>query len=187
MNIKHIPVVLGTARTKRKSEGVARAVVDIIAALDGYSSELVDVREHVHEAVTVPSWGVGGANEVSTKWKEIVERSHALVIVTPEYNHSFPGELKLLLDSLHDSYLGKTVGLVGVSSGTLGAARVVDHIKPVLVELKLQLVKQAVHISKVGEAIAEDGTFANEKTTEYVEKMVQEISVLADALQTIER
>jgi len=110
-----------------------------------------------------------------------------LVIVTPEYNHSFPGELKLLLDSLHDSYLGKTVGLVGVSSGTLGAARVVDHIKPVLVELKLQLVKQAVHISKVGEAIAEDGTFANEKTTEYVEKMVQEISVLADALQTIER
>ncbi|NEN93526.1 MAG: NAD(P)H-dependent oxidoreductase, partial [Okeania sp. SIO3H1] len=169
----------------RASDKVAEAVTNIVEAMDGYTAELVDVRDHVKEAVTVPPWGVGGANESPTAWKEIVERSHALVLVMPEYNHSFPGELKLLLDSLWDSYIGKAVGLVGVSAGTLGAARVVDHIKPVLVELKLHTVKEAVHISRVSEAIGENGQFANDKTAEYTMAMVKEISALATALQTI--
>lgn len=181
----HIPVVLGTARTGRASEGVAKAVVAIIEALDGYSSELVDVKDHVQAAITIPPWGKGGANEQPTTWKEIVEKSHALVLVTPEYNHSFPGELKLLLDSLWDSYVGKAVGLVGVSAGTLGAARVIDHIKPVLIELKLHPIKEAVHITKVKEAVAEDGSFVNEKTIEYTQKMVEEIAKLSTALKTM--
>ena len=185
MEIKHIPVVLGTARAERRSEGVAQAVVDIITNMEGYSSELVDVRDHVTAAVTVPPWGAGGANENPTKWKAIVEKSHALVLVTPEYNHTIPGELKLLLDSLWESYVGKAVGLVGVSAGTLGGTRVVDHIKPVLIELKLHPIKEAVYISKAGEAIASDGTFTDVKNTENTVKMVEEIAKLSNALATI--
>jgi len=71
-----------------------------------------------------------------------------------------------------------------VSAGTLGGARVVDHIKPVLIELKLHPVKEAVHISKVAEVLAEDGTFANDKTPEYIMKMVTEISNISNALAT---
>lgn len=185
MEDRHIPVVLGTARAGRASEGIAKAVVDLINAMDGYTSELVDVTDHIKEAVTVPPWGAGGANEAPTEWKAIVERSHALVLVTPEYNHSIPGELKLLLDSLWDSYVGKAVGLVGVSAGTLGAARVIDHIKPILIELKLHPIKEAVHISRVAQAIADDGTFADDKTAEYTQKMVEEISALSTALATM--
>ncbi len=185
MENKHIAVVLGTAREGRASEGVARAVVEIIQNMDGHSAELVDVRDHVTQAVTVPPWGAGGANEIPTEWKVIVEKSHALVLVVPEYNHTIPGELKLLLDSLWESYVGKAVGLVGVSAGTLGAARVIDHIKPVLIELKLHPIKEAVHISKVAEALNEDGAFADAKTAEYTQKMVEEISALSSALATL--
>lgn len=185
MENKHIAVVLGTAREGRVSAGVAQAVVTVIHDMDGYTAELVDVRDHVKEAVTVPPWGAGGANEIPTAWKAIVEKSHALVLVTPEYNHSIPGELKLLLDSLWDSYVGKAVGLVGVSAGTLGAARVIDHIKPILIELKLHPIKEAVHISKATEAITDDGRFADPKTAEYTQKMVEEISKLSTALLSL--
>lgn len=185
MNIKHIPVVLGTARVERASEAVAIAVVTVINNMEGFSAELVDVRDHVSAAVTVPPWGAGGAKEKPTVWKGIVEKEHAIVLVVPEYNHSFPGELKLLLDSLWDEYNNKGVGLVGVSAGTLGAARVVDHIKPVLIELKLHPVKESVHISKVSEAITEDGALASEETAKYLIKMVHEISVVSTALQTV--
>ena len=187
MENKHIAVVLGTARAGRRSEGVAQAVVDIITSMDGYSSELVDVRDHVTAAVTVPPWGEGGADENPTQWKTIVEKSHALILVTPEYNHAIPGELKLLLDSLVNSYVGKAVGLVGVSAGTLGGARVIDHIKPILIELKLHPIKESVLVSKAEEAIAGDGTFADPKTTEYTQKMVQVISELSTALATIKK
>lgn len=186
MATKNITVVLGTARAERASAAIAEAVASIVNEMEGYSATLVDVREHVKEAVTIPPWGKGGANETPTAWKEIVESSHALLLVVPEYNHSFPGELKLLLDSLWDEYRNKAVGLIGVSAGTLGAARVVDHIKPVLIELKLHPVKEAVHISKVKEALTAEGQFIQEKTPDYIRALVTEISQLSSALQTRE-
>jgi Predicted flavoprotein len=186
MDSKHIPVVIGTARLERRTAAIAKAVVDVINQTPGHHATLVDVKDHVRDAVTVPPWGTGGANEQPTKWKEIVSSAHALVLVVPEYNHSFPGELKLLLDSLWEDYNGKAVGLVGVSAGTLGAARVVDHIKPVLIELKLHPIKEAVHISEAEQALETDGSFRDETTTSYVSKMVHEISRLSDALQTLD-
>ncbi|MFT5832122.1 MAG: NAD(P)H-dependent FMN reductase [Candidatus Paceibacteria bacterium] len=187
MENKHIAVVLGTAREGRASEGVATAVVDVINTMEGHSSELVDVRDHVTAAVTVPPWGVGGADENPTEWKSIVEKSHGLVLVTPEYNHSIPGELKLLLDSLTNSYVGKAVGLVGVTAGTLGAARVMDHVRPILNTLNMHVVKNGVHVSSVGEAVGSDGGFADPKTAEYTQKMVEEISKLSTALATMKK
>ncbi len=135
----------------------------------------------------LPHGGEGGANQNPTEWKKIVEKSHALVLVLPEYNHSFPGELKLLLDSLWDEYKGKAVGLVGVSAGTFSGARVVDHIKPVLIELKLHPIKESVNIARVAEAVDENGEFVNAKTTEYTENMIREISSVSSALSTLQK
>lgn len=181
----HIPVVLGTAREGRSSEGVAKAVQTVIEQMEGFTTELVDVRDHVTHAVTVPPWGEGGADQQPTAWKEIVEKSDGLVFVIPEYNHTMPGELKLLLDSLTSSYIGKAVGLVGVSAGTLGAARMMDHVRPVFNTLNMHIVKDGVHISKAGEAVATEGTFVDPNTIENTHKMVEEVSRLSTALQTI--
>jgi NAD(P)H-dependent FMN reductase len=114
-----------------------------------------------------------------------MERSQALVLVVPEYNHSFPGELKLLLDSLLNEYKGKSVAIVGVSAGMLGGARVIDHIKPVLIELNLHPIKGSVNFMKVGEAFAEDGSLVNEKNGEYIQKMVVEVAELSRALEPL--
>ena len=185
MENKHIAVVLGTAREGRVSEKVAKAVVAVIYNMGGYTTELVDVRDHVLSAVTTPPWGTGGADERPTKWKEIVEKSQGLVFVIPEYNHTMPGELKILLDSLTSSYAGKAVGLVGVTGGTLGAARVMDHVRPVFNTLNMHVVKEGVHVSKASEAVTSDGIFVDPKTAEYTQKMVEEISKLSTALLTI--
>ncbi len=168
----HIPVVLGTARINRSSEMIARAVHDVVSQQRDVTTELVDVRDHVHQAATIPPWGDGGADTTPTAWKAIAEKAHAFMLVVPEYNHGYPGELKLLLDSLWDDYTNKPVGLVGVSSGSLGGARVVDHIKPVLIELKMVPIRDAVHISHAAEAVTEQGNFLEEKTIHYVESMV---------------
>lgn len=168
MSHVHIPVVIGTARAGRQSELVAHAIAGVINTREDASAEVVDVRDHVTEAVTVPPWGVGGADEVPTAWREIIERSQALILVVPEYNHSYPGELKLLLDSLWDSYRDMPVGLAGVSAGTLGGARVVDHLKPVLLELKLRPIREAVYFSEVKTAFNEDTTLKDETMVEYI-------------------
>ena len=182
MSHVHIPVVIGTARAGRQSELVAQAINGIINTREDASAEVVDVREHVIEAVTVPPWGVGGANEVPTAWSEIVGRSQALILVIPEYNHGYPGELKLLLDSLWEQYKGRPVGLVGVSGGGLGGARVIDHIKPVLLELQLQPIKTAVYFSHVKDAFNEDTTLKDASLVELVHQQVTDLVATADRL-----
>jgi NAD(P)H-dependent FMN reductase len=64
-------------------------------------------------------------------------RADALVIVTPEYNHGYPGLLKHALDSNLKEYIHKAVGIVGVSAGPWGGTRVVENLLPVLRELGL--------------------------------------------------
>ena len=50
-----------------------------------------------------------------------MNRSDALVIVAPEYNHGYPGMLKHVLDTNLHEYVHKAVGVVGVSAGFGGA------------------------------------------------------------------
>ena len=108
----NITVVLGTARINRNSELVAFFIHNYINNHTEHQSELADVRDLNQDAVTTPPWGEGGADSNPTNWQIIVQKSDALIFVIPEYNYSFPGELKILLDSLLSDYKNKLVGLI---------------------------------------------------------------------------
>ena len=73
-----------------------------------------------------------------------------LVIVAPEYNHSFPGLLKHTLDSCLSEYIHKAVGLVGVSAGPFAGIRVVQGLLPVMRELGLVTIFWDINIGQVG-------------------------------------
>jgi NAD(P)H-dependent FMN reductase len=78
-------------------------------------------------------------------WSAAVSRADAFVLVTPEYNHSFPASLKNALDHLVRDRADKPAGIVsygGVSAGL----RAATALKPVLAALRLVLVVEAVSI-----------------------------------------
>lgn len=63
-----------------------------------------------------------------------VGRAEAFIVVTPEYNHSFPASLKQAIDYAYDEWRAKPVGLVsyGCSSRGLYAA---EHLRAVFTAL----------------------------------------------------
>ena len=73
----------------------------------------------------------------STAFSAAIAAADGLVIVAPEYNHSFPGLLKHALDSCLSEYIHKAVGLVGVSAGPFAGIRVIQSLLPVMRELGL--------------------------------------------------
>jgi len=126
-----IPVILGTVRKGRASENVAKFVFEQVKKREGVETELIDIRE-----LNFPADDAGEQIK-DTKFSAACERADGLVIVTPEYNHAFPGMLKHALDSNLKEYIHKAVGVCGVSAGGFGGTRGVQSLLPVLRELGL--------------------------------------------------
>jgi len=146
-NKKFIPVILGTGRVGRRSEPVARYVVEVLKERGDMEVELIDVANYIFGR-TIPQW----AKDPQTQpWQDIAKRADAFVFVFPEYNHGYPGELKILLDQDYENYQGKKVLLCGVSAGGFGGTRGVENLLPVLRELSLIALQPSLYFSKVEE------------------------------------
>src|SRR5438309_6982256 len=146
-----IPVILGTARQGRKSEHAARFVFEQTKKRSGVETEFIDVR-------TLPMrLDDAGEQMKDVKFSATVERCDALIIVTPEYNHSFPGLLKHALDMNLKEYIHKAVGICGVSAGPFGGARVIETLLPVMRELGLVTIFEDVNFGSVGKLFDKQG------------------------------
>jgi NAD(P)H-dependent FMN reductase len=77
-------------------------------------------------------------------WSDRVRRLDAVVLVTPEYNNSFPAPLKNALDYLSDEWGNKPVAMVGYG-GTSSGTRAVQALLPVVTSLGM-LVTGAIYV-----------------------------------------
>ncbi len=173
-----IPVVLGTVRKNRRSEKAARFVFGQVQQY-GVKTQLVDVRGHMTPR-TIPPWE---DSEETGGWKELADRADGFVIVVPEYNHGYPGELKMLLDQAYKQYWHKPASVCGVSGGGLGGARVRENLLPVIVEYRLVPIREAVYFSRVKELFAEDGSIKDRSYEEKVKVMLDELAWYASSLK----
>jgi NAD(P)H-dependent FMN reductase len=128
-----IPILLGTPRKGRASANVARSVHSRMQQHVGIESVLFDVRDF-----DLPRDHYGTEiGDQFPEWRDAIIRADGLVIVTPEYNHGYPGPLKSVLDLLLKEYIHKAVALVGVSAGPWGGTRVIEACVPMVRELGL--------------------------------------------------
>lgn len=166
-----IPLILGTARQGRQSEKVAKYLFEHLKRFD-FDTELIDVRDYLPAAQTIPPWE---ENEATRPWRKIVARASAFIIVAPEYNHGYPGELKLLLDQELDAYDDKYVLMCGVSSGRFGGARLLDHILPVFNELGLINVAYPLYFGNVEKLFAQELDAIDAEYRKRIDKSIGEL------------
>jgi NAD(P)H-dependent FMN reductase len=164
-----IPVILGTARQGRQSEHVANFIVSEMKKRPEIETQLIDIRQlkmRLDDA---------GEEMKDPDYAEKMTRADGLVIVTPEYNHGYPGLLKHALDMCLEEYIHKTVGLVGVSAGPFGGSRVIEQLVSVVRELGLAVTFTDVNFSKVRDAFDEEGNLKEEKYVGRVAKFLNEL------------
>jgi NAD(P)H-dependent FMN reductase len=172
-----VPVVLGTPRKGRMSEYAARLVWSEVEKRPGVETELVDVA-----ALPIPVDDAGeGAKD--PELAETMNRADALVIVAPEYNHGYPGLLKHVLDTNLPEYIHKAAGIVGVSAGVFGGARMIQNLVPVLRELGLVTIFWDVNFTSVHSRFDEDGTLLDETFLPRIEKFLDELLWMAETLR----
>jgi NAD(P)H-dependent FMN reductase len=98
------------------------------------------------------------------------------VLVMPEYNGSFPGILKYLMDScdIRHCWWYKKAMLVGLADGRAGNLRGLDHMTNVLNYLKVTVLPNKIPISQINRELDENGAFTQELTINVVKHQVRE-------------
>src|SRR4051812_5930112 len=89
-----LPVLLGTNRKERRSAHVASWLLGEMNKREEIETKLFDVKDF---ALPQDDYG---KKEQFPEWRDSIIRSDGLVVVTPEYNHGYPGTLKSVLDLL---------------------------------------------------------------------------------------
>ena len=172
-----IPVILGTTRKGRMSLHAAQFVVGQLRKREGVTTELIDITE-LHLPVDD-----AGEQVKDPRFSTAMERADAIVVVTPEYNHSFPGLLKHVLDSCLKEYIHKAAGVVGVSAGVFGGTRVIEHFQPVLRELGLVSIFWDVNFGGVERVFDQKGQLLDEAYIRRTEKFLNELIWMAKVLR----
>ncbi len=173
----NIPVILGTARKGRASEHAARLFAELLNRRAGIVSQVIDIG-----TIPMPVDDAGESIKDPTFARAMTE-ADGLVIVSPEYNHSFPGLLKHVLDSCLSEYIHKAVGIVGVSAAPFGGARVIQNLLPVMREIGLSTIFWDVNIGSVASVFSEDGRLRDDAVVRRSERFIKELVWMAKVLR----
>ena len=173
----NIPVLLGTVRKGRASVHAAQFVVEQIRRRDGVVTELIDIA-----TLDLPVDDAGEAIK-DRDLSEKINAADGLVIVTPEYNHSFPGLLKHVLDSNLKEYIHKPVGLAGVSAGPFGGTRVIENCLSPMRELGLVTIFFDINFGNVLKLFDESGKLLDLAFVKRTEKFLNELIWMATTLR----
>lgn len=163
-----IAILAGTTRAQRLSIHAARYIAAFAEKIEGVDVIFVDPTEFTF---------AGDGNDPEGKdphYSDITERADAFFIVTPEYNHSFPGSLKRMIDSELANYIHKPVAFAGVSNGNWGGVRAIEQLVPAVRETGLVVMSWDIYFPYVQNVFNEVG----EIQPEYEERYTTQLSKL---------
>jgi chromate reductase len=118
-----------------------------------------------------------------------IETADALLIATPEYNASIPGQLKNALDWASRPYPGNTlrrkpVAVVGASTGLFGAVWAQAELRKVLATAGADVLDDELPIGNAHEAFDDDLTLADHELSTRLERLLA--SLLTRAVPHLE-
>ncbi|GAA3963167.1 NAD(P)H-dependent oxidoreductase [Actinomadura viridis] len=150
-----LAIIVGSNRHGRFGATVGRWFTGRAAAHEGVQPDVIDLAALDVPGVlgaAPPPEAAGPLAEATTT----LERADAFVVITPEYNHSFPGALKNFIDLHYTQWQAKPVALVSYG-GLAGGQRAAEHLRQVFAELHAVTIRDTVALVNAWERFDDEG------------------------------
>lgn len=157
-----ITIICGTNRPNSMTQLIASYIREDLKGRTDKEVKLLDLHDIPHEAYTPSMYSSEAVHsEIVKVQEEMIFPADTFIIVSPEYNGSFPGVLKLFIDaiSIHrykENFQDKKAALVGVSSGRAGNLRGMEHLTGLLHYLGVDVKPFKLPISSIASHVDEN-------------------------------
>ncbi|AJE47903.1 NADPH-dependent FMN reductase [Celeribacter indicus] len=148
MSTPKIAIVIGSTRNARFADKPANWLIEKARSLtDALDFELVDLRDYdlplFNEAAS--NLWVPSEDPRALAWQRKMAEFDGYIFLTAEYNSSMPASLKNALDQAGREWVRKPAAAFGY--GSVGAARAVEHLRAVAINLQMVPVRTTANIS----------------------------------------
>lgn len=165
----NILIISGTARKNSQTAKVSEFIAKI-----GSTLEHIDINTASPSDYDLPN--DGNSEEIkNSEYSNKTKNADAFFIVTPEYNHSYPGSLKRLLDTEFSNYHYKPVLFAGVSSGYMGGVRAIESLLPVIRKFRMFALPDDIYFHNVDSLFDEDNSIKDLSYKKRVEERYEEL------------
>lgn len=180
-------VLIGSVREGRFGPVVAEWVADRARDHGAFDVDLVDLAE-VEIPLVLPAEPpkLAGANyprpAAMASLTARLDAADAFVIVTPEYNHSYPASLKAAVDWHFTQWTAKPVAFVSYGGGA-GGRHAVLHLENVLTELHAVTIRDGLSFPNYFVNF-EDGCPLDPLAADYAKAMLEQLAWWATTLRS---
>jgi len=142
-----LALVIGSTRPQRFADKPADWLLELAAQRSDFTLDRLDLRDF-----DLPFFAEASSNlhapSVDPKvlaWQDAIRPYDGYIFVVAEYNHSITGALKNALDQAYVEWVRKPFSALGY--GSTGAARAIEHLRGIGVELQMVPSKFGAHVS----------------------------------------
>jgi len=171
-----LAVIIGSVRAGRIGEAVSDWFGTQLDQHDEFSLDLIDLAD-----LTLPDC-LDGSGDAGVFAKRI-DAADGVVVITPEYNHGYPGALKTAIDSAREEWQAKAVGFVSYG-GVAGGLRAVEQLRLVFAELHTVTVRQVVSLHFVHDLFDGNGMLTDHHAPAAAHKMLAQLAWWSRALRS---
>jgi NAD(P)H-dependent FMN reductase len=188
MDDKHkLVIIIGSVREGRFGPTVASWVADQSRTHGAFDVEVVDLAEaEVPPALPAvsPKYAGDGYPRPAgmAALTAALDRADAFIVVTPEYNHSYPASLKAAIDWHFTQWTAKPVAFVSYG-GAAGGRHAVLHLENVLTELHAVTIRDGLAFPNYFTAW-QDGHPLDPETSGYARTLLDQLAWWAGALRS---
>lgn len=177
----NISLILGSIRPNRESEKPAYYILDLLKQA-GHTVDFLDLRElnfplfaDTPEQMALPA---------VQRFIESMRTTDGVIMVFPEYNHSYGSAFKNALDYMrHREIMHKPIALVGVSDGQYGGVRALAAARASLPTFGAIILPTVVPVPLSKTTFTDAKTCTDPKVVSAIQKMLQEMETYAPLLQ----
>jgi NAD(P)H-dependent FMN reductase len=185
-----IAIVCGSVRQDRRSILAANYIARQVEAA-GHTAVLVDFTKLPLPFVDtpIPPGDLAGAYPYPEvmEWSKIAAAADGFIFVAPEYNHGYSAIMKNALDWLYMEFHHKPAGLVGVSDGKVGGARVIEQLRAICGSFAMYDIKETVMFREIQKVIDESGALIDPSYEKQVNKLIASLAKTAAVMQPLRK